>query len=137
MFYLCVCLCSITGRRGPCDGKTVRQWLQPDHDLSLRGSQPQLQKHVQAQTSAGEMAEWRRCNTVTAILLFITTDYSGLMWKVTEEQENVNQNVSIWRTKKYSYMIYYLNPRVKTSDILLNISISSKVILQVYIYCND
>lgn len=67
--YMFVCVCCITGRCGPCDGKTVREWFQPDHDLSLRGSQPQLQKHVQAQTSTGEMAEWCRYN---GCLFFIT-----------------------------------------------------------------
>jgi len=45
------------GRRWPGDGETVRERFQPDHNLPLRGSEPQLQEHVQAQTVAGEMAE--------------------------------------------------------------------------------
>lgn len=61
------CVCVFTGRCGPCNGKTVREWFQSDHNLSLRGSQPQLQEHVQAQTSAGEMAEWCRYNTLTTM----------------------------------------------------------------------
>lgn len=73
--FVCVCVCCITGRCGPCNGKAVREWFQPDHNLSLRGAQPQLQKHVQAQTSAGEMAEWRRYNT------FFTTVPLIILWK--------------------------------------------------------
>lgn len=48
------------GRCWPRHGETVREWLQPDDDLSVWSSQSQLQKHVQAQTSAGEVAEWCR-----------------------------------------------------------------------------
>lgn len=58
---LSMCLwCVSAGRCGPRHGETIRERLQPDDDLSLRSPQPQLQEHVQAQTSAGEMAEWCR-----------------------------------------------------------------------------
>lgn len=53
--------CLHAGGRRYGHGETVRQWLQSDHHLTLRGSQPQLQEHVQAQTLAGEMAERCRC----------------------------------------------------------------------------
>lgn len=52
-----------TGRCWPCDGKTLREWLQPDNHLPFWGPEPQLQEHVQTQTSAGEVAQWRRYET--------------------------------------------------------------------------
>lgn len=53
--------CLHAGGRRYGHGETVRKWLQSDHHLTIRGSQPQLQEHVQAQTLAGEMAERCRC----------------------------------------------------------------------------
>lgn len=50
-------------------GETVREWLQPDHNFTLWGSEPELQEHVQAEAPAGEVAEWRRY-----ICLLCTTD---------------------------------------------------------------
>lgn len=115
-WYIVHVCCVFTGRCGPCDGKTVREWFQPDHNLSLRGSQPQLQKHVQAQTSAGEMAERRRYTTVTDISILLL-QYHWLFWlenkqskckiqqnccfKKNFKQKNNNsaaQNMQLWLT---------------------------------------
>ena len=46
-------------RRRHDDGQVVRQRLLPDDHLAIRGSEPQLQEHVQAEAAAGEMAERR------------------------------------------------------------------------------
>lgn len=48
------------GRRGAGDGEAIRQRLQPDHHLAIRGPQSELQEHVQAQAAAGEVAARRR-----------------------------------------------------------------------------
>lgn len=58
--HVCCLLRLPAGGRGPGHGEAVRERLQPDHHLPLRGAQPQLQEHVQAEASAGEMAERRR-----------------------------------------------------------------------------
>jgi hypothetical protein len=51
------------GRRGPRHGEAVRQRLLPDHHLQVRGSQPLLQEHVQAQAAARALAQGRRCQS--------------------------------------------------------------------------
>ena len=54
-------LCRLhTGGRRPGHGQAVRQRLLADHHLPLRGLEPLLQEHVQAQTPAGAMAQRRR-----------------------------------------------------------------------------
>lgn len=50
----------LPGRCGAGDGEAVRERLQPNDHLALRGAQPQLQEHVQAQAAAGEVAQRRR-----------------------------------------------------------------------------
>uniref|UniRef100_A0A674HNN9 POU class 2 homeobox 2 n=1 Tax=Taeniopygia guttata TaxID=59729 RepID=A0A674HNN9_TAEGU len=59
------------GRRGPGHGETLRQRLQPNDDLALRGAEPQLQKHVQAETAAGDLAAGRRWLLIIDRLLII------------------------------------------------------------------
>ena len=50
----------VLGGRRPGHGQAVRQRLLADHHLPLRGLEPLLQEHVQAQTPAGAMAQRRR-----------------------------------------------------------------------------
>lgn len=44
------------GRRRPRHGETLRQRFLPDNDIPIRGPQPQLQEHVQAEATAAEVA---------------------------------------------------------------------------------
>jgi len=48
-----------TGRCGPGPRQAVWQRLLPDHHLQVRGSQPLLQEHVQAQAAARQVAGGR------------------------------------------------------------------------------
>lgn len=50
----------VSGGRGAGDGEALRERLQPDHHLQIRGLEPELQEHVQTQTPVGEMAQRRR-----------------------------------------------------------------------------
>lgn len=68
-------------------GQAVRERLLPDHHLQVRGSQPLLQEHVQAQASAPEVAVRRRFYDSQPELSEQSADDTGSHWTAEKEAD--------------------------------------------------